>query len=53
MTVLAISHQPVLLDVADRVYRVEGGVATAISAGEVRGQGVASATPARRSVPAR
>jgi ATP-binding cassette subfamily C protein len=43
MTVLAISHQPVLLDVADRVYRVEGGVATAIAAGEVRGRGVASA----------
>jgi ATP-binding cassette subfamily C protein len=41
-TVLAISHQPVLLDVADRVYRVDGGVATAITASEVRGQSVAA-----------
>ena len=35
-TVLAISHQSMLLDVADRVYRVDAGVATAIAAGEVR-----------------
>jgi ATP-binding cassette subfamily C protein len=36
-TVLAISHQSMLLDVADRVYRVEGGIATAIAAGDVPG----------------
>jgi ATP-binding cassette subfamily C protein len=42
-TVLAISHQPVLLDVADRVYRIAAGVATAITAGEGRAQGVATA----------
>jgi ATP-binding cassette subfamily C protein len=36
-TVLAISHQSMLLDVADRVYRIEGGIATAIAAGEVPG----------------
>jgi ATP-binding cassette subfamily C protein len=41
-TILAISHQTVLLDVADRVYRIEGGVATAIAASEVRGQNVAA-----------
>jgi ATP-binding cassette subfamily C protein len=41
-TVLAISHQPMLLDVADRVYRVDAGAATAIAAGEVRGLGVSA-----------
>jgi ATP-binding cassette subfamily C protein len=41
-TVLAISHQSMLLDVADRVYRVEAGAATAIAAGEVRGPAVSA-----------
>jgi ATP-binding cassette subfamily C protein len=33
VTVIAISHQPALLDVADRVYRLEGGVAEAVPPG--------------------
>jgi ATP-binding cassette subfamily C protein len=41
-TILAISHQTVLIDAADRVYRIDGGVATAIAASEVRGQSVAA-----------
>jgi len=35
-TVLAISHQTMLLDAADRVYRIDAGAATATAAGEVR-----------------
>lgn len=31
MTILAVSHQPALLDVADKVYRLEQGVVTEIS----------------------
>jgi ATP-binding cassette subfamily C protein len=41
-TVLAISHQSMLLDVADCVYRVDGGAATKIDAGEVRAPGASA-----------
>jgi ATP-binding cassette subfamily C protein len=37
MTVLAVSHQPALLDVADNVYRLEHGRAVEISAAAARG----------------
>jgi hypothetical protein len=33
-TILAISHQPVLMEVADRVYRIESGVAQRMDARE-------------------
>jgi len=46
-TVLAISHQSMLLDVADRVYRIDGGAATEIDAGEVRLPGVSAAAQGR------
>jgi ATP-binding cassette subfamily C protein len=36
MTILAVSHQPALLDVADKVYRLEHGVVTAISSADER-----------------
>jgi len=36
MTILAVSHQPALLDVADKVYRLEHGVATEISSPDDR-----------------
>jgi len=42
-TVLAISHQRALLDVADRVYCVEDGVAREVTATEKRGQDAATA----------
>jgi ATP-binding cassette subfamily C protein len=32
-TVVAISHQPALTDVADRIYRIEGGVAIRVEPG--------------------
>ena len=36
-TVLAISHQKALLDVADRIYRVAGGRATEVTPGDAPG----------------
>jgi ABC-type multidrug transport system fused ATPase/permease subunit len=36
MTILAVSHQPALLDVADKVYRLEHGVVTEISSPDER-----------------
>ena len=30
LTILAVSHQPALSGVADRIYRIEGGVAKAV-----------------------
>ena len=36
MTILAVSHQPALLDVADKVYRLEHGVVTEISSADER-----------------
>ena len=35
VTVLAISHQPALCEVADRVYRVEGGGARLLTRSEL------------------
>ncbi len=35
LTILAISHQPALLDAADRVYRLQDGAATLVSDGRV------------------
>jgi ATP-binding cassette subfamily C protein len=30
MTILAISHQPALLDVADQIYRLENGIISTV-----------------------
>ena len=38
ITILAISHQPAVLDVADRAYRLEGGKAVLISDQIVHGE---------------
>jgi ATP-binding cassette subfamily C protein len=44
MTVLAISHQQALLDVADRVYRLEDGAVVQVATSESESHSAAGAS---------
>jgi ATP-binding cassette subfamily C protein len=48
-TIVAISHQPAVLEVADRIYRVEGGTARELPPAPSRATRSAAASKARIS----